>query len=187
MWIMAAPKLNPNEFGITIKAAKENFLDIKTLEKRVGIGRAKYLMRAGGKVRVTARRLIRAPRQRTLAEMDKKERQRYHIEMWKFKKGKRTKRPRRPAASSRPGEAPRNQTGILKQFIYFSLDQGGETVVVGPAKVTGGNEAPRVLEHGGLADTPRGGFQLIERRPYMSTALDNNAGQLEELWKDLVK
>lgn len=35
---------------------------------------------------------------------------------------------------SRPGQPPRNQSGILKRFLFFAYDFAAESVTVGPAK-----------------------------------------------------
>jgi hypothetical protein len=59
--------------------------------------------------------------------------------------------------SSKPGQPPTNQTGMLREFIFFGLDTGTGSVVVGPAKTnqrnafgTRGQTIPNVLEKGGL-------------------------------------
>jgi hypothetical protein len=65
---------------------------------------------------------------------------------------------------SQPGEGPTNQTGLLRDFIYFAFspEAGGGMggVVIGPAKLGGRKEGPdgptpKVLEFGGAAVIPQ--------------------------------
>jgi hypothetical protein len=61
--------------------------------------------------------------------------------------------------TSKPGMPPRNRTGTLKRFLYFSFDKTRKSVVIGPAKTnqvffSGDGKpvkgtVPSVLEYGG--------------------------------------
>lgn len=62
--------------------------------------------------------------------------------------------------SSRPGESPTSQTGLLKRFIYATYDTSQRAALVGPALLNsidsrgltnGGVPSPHVLEFGGQA------------------------------------
>lgn len=167
----------PNAFDLTIRAAKGNFFDRPKVIAAVDKARLKYLRTAGGKVRLTARRSIRNAPQKKLSEMTKEEKTFFAIAQWKAKKEGRSK-PKRPRRSSPPGKPPFSQTGLLKQFIFFSFDPKTKSTVVGPAKLNSGSGAPERLEHG--ADD-------LEARPFMRPALEKNEAALAGLWKDLVK
>lgn len=166
-----------NAFDLTIRAAKGNFFDRPKVIAAVDKARLKYLRTAGGKVRLTARRSIRKPRQMKLGEMSTELRQKYHI--WEYYAKKRgRKKPKRPFASSKPGEPPRDQTGLLKRFIFFSFDDRTKTTVVGPAKLNSPSGAPERLEYGA---------EDMKPRPYMTPALQHHEHAFAAMWKDLVK
>ena len=62
---------------------------------------------------------------------------------------KRSIRTRKKA--SPPGKPPTNRTGALKRFIFFGYDSAHESVLIGPALLTGKKgDAPSVLEYGGI-------------------------------------
>lgn len=98
---------------------------------------------------------------------------------------------RRRKRPSRPGESPTNQTGLLKQHIYFVFDEGRRSVVIGPILLNPGSGAPEILEHGGetVIETRRRGRERvhIEPRPYMGPAFEKVQTQLPALWRDSVK
>jgi len=51
---------------------------------------------------------------------------------------------------SPPGKPPTNRTGTLKRFIFFGYDVTRESVLIGPALLSGKKgDAPSVLEYGG--------------------------------------
>ena len=63
---------------------------------------------------------------------------------------KRSIRARKKASS--PGQPPSSRTGTLKRHIYFGYDLRNESVVIGPALLTGKQgDAPSILEFGGYA------------------------------------
>jgi hypothetical protein len=61
--------------------------------------------------------------------------------------------------TSKPGEPPRKQTGILRQFVFFAYDPSEKSVIIGPAKTNQiffdqagkpvRGTVPEVLEYGG--------------------------------------
>jgi len=91
---------------------------------------------------------------------------------------------------SAPGHAPRNVTGLLRNFILFLWDSSSSSVVVGPAALKGGVAVvPRILEEGGteLATVKRGREWkkqqvTIAPRPYMAPALKLSQAQMPQLW-----
>lgn len=107
---------------------------------------------------------------------------------------------------SRPGEPPHSKTGILKKFIFFGYDIAAESVVVGPALLSGGGmgKAPSALEYGGQSESTNSyywkktdkGFRRVKKstrtinlqaRPYMNPALEKNIPQLPEMWRNSIK
>lgn len=95
---------------------------------------------------------------------------------------------------SKPGQPPRSHVGLLKRFLFFAFDETSKSVVIGPAKINTGTEAPSVLEHGGttLVRGTRHG-QTISRqvriapRPYMGPADAAERSKLDPLWANSVK
>lgn len=69
------------------------------------------------------------------------------------------KKPTKNRPVSNPGEPPRRQTGILRQFVFFAYDPREKAVVIGPAKTNQvffdrmgqpvRGTVPEVLEYGG--------------------------------------
>jgi len=98
---------------------------------------------------------------------------------------------RRRKRPSRPGESPTNQTGLLKRHIYFVFDPDRRSVVIGPARLSAGTEAPATLEYGGdaLVETPQGKPVLvtIAERPYMGPAFRQELPKVPALWRDSVR
>lgn len=154
---------------LTVQKFKVTFFD-REIAQAVDAGRRKALSRAGAILMREARGLI-------------------------SKKGVRMSRPgadgRRHVVqirSSRPGEPPLLQTGLLKQFLFFGYDASSGSVVVGPARLNGRGDAPATLEYGGkvkvarrraiwkdghiVGSAPVGGVQFarIAPRPYMAPA-----------------
>lgn len=102
---------------------------------------------------------------------------------------------------SRPGEGPTNQTGRLKDNIFFAFDQQTRSVVIGPTLLPRSTGAQSILEFGGVTESPErkinntqtgGNFTIpaqavtIEPRPYMAPALEKNAPKLPNLFKNSV-
>ena len=67
---------------------------------------------------------------------------------------------RRRKRPSKPGQAPTNQTGRLKNNIFFVYEPTRRSVVIGPILLNRGTGAPEVLEHGGVTVVRK-----VEREP----------------------
>ncbi|MBE3123936.1 MAG: hypothetical protein IMZ65_03960 [Planctomycetes bacterium] len=100
------------------------------------------------------------------------------------------------------GSPPRSRTGLLKENILFGLAADGQSVVIGPAKLSGKiGDAPRALEFGGVSQrrfwrrtrgpsfgrpegTP-GGLTTepvdILPHPYMRPAFERNLGKWPQI------
>jgi hypothetical protein len=171
----------PNAFDLTIRAAKGNFFDRPKVIAAVDKARLRYLRQGGGAIRKTARNSIKPPPRKTLKELTKEERVEFEIRKWAAKKeGKRAPpKPRKKDSSPATGRhPPYSQTGLLRQFIFFSFDPQTKSTVIGPAKLSKGSDAPQRLEFGD---------EDMVKRPYMRPALEDNEKYLARLWKDLVK
>lgn len=99
---------------------------------------------------------------------------------------------RRRRGPSRPGRPPHAHAGLLRDLLYFSFDGATDSVVVGPAAISKGGEAPPVLEFGGRVRKPdywRGPARLItiRARPYMGPALRKARERLAGDWKDQIR
>jgi len=176
-------------FNVNIEDAKRNFFDRDKVKRVIGEANAKYMERGGGKVRLTAQRSIQAPKQLSADQLTKEQKSSHAIALhyWKKAGGSSSgRRPKRPRASSRPGEPPRSQTGLLKKWILNTFDERTETAVIGPAKLNSTSGAPATLEYGGTTEV-RGERKHIQPRPYMQPALEKIAPQLPGLWRDLIK
>ena len=86
---------------------------------------------------------------------------------------------RRKKGPSNKGGPPRVVTGLLKRFLFFSYDKLSQSVVVGPARITGfkgAGDAPAALESGKL------------NRPFMSPAFSRQLNEhMPGLWKDSIR
>lgn len=95
--------------------------------------------------------------------------------------------------TSRPGDPPYSRTGLLKRFIYYSLDPSVKSVVIGPVRLSKGTiSVPSVLEYGGISEA----YDPIERkfrkvhiapRPYMHPAFEKGKQQLGRLWRESIR
>jgi len=135
----------------------------------------RVLSKFGAFVRSTARRSIRKPRRVPVGELSESQLRRYR------------ETGTRPFAPSRPGEPPRNQTGLLRDNIFFFYDRSERSVTIAPAKMRS-DDVPGVLEHGGMTRVrPSGRMAKIEPRPYMGPALEKEESKLEPLWRNSVR
>lgn len=55
---------------------------------------------------------------------------------------------------SRPGQAPKTPTRILKKWLLYHVDRNRLVAVIGPAILPRATKAPRTLEFGGYAEFP---------------------------------
>lgn len=132
----------------------------------------RFLTRAGGAIRTTARRSLRYARKLRLAELTEKQREVHTWQKRMFEAG-RGPRPVLPQSTSKRGEVPRlhvKPTSPLKALLFFALDDGGKSVVVGPQSRDG-----RSLE------------RLERTRPFMEPAYRKIEPRLSEYLSSAVR
>ncbi len=93
---------------------------------------------------------------------------------------------------SEPGEPPHNQTGMLKEFIFYGFDPASRAVVIGPARLRhlaayGPVTVPELLEEGGTVRGRDGEMHRYAARPYMGPAFKAGQEKLPSLWRDSIK
>lgn len=161
---------------------KKMFFDRAAVVNAVDKVTRKALSKVGSFVMRGARSSIRPARRKSLGEMAPQERANY--EQWAARqKARGFKPPPRPLASSKPGEPPRSITGLLRRNIFFAYDPARESVVIGPAMLNRGTQAPETLEYGGSTEV-RGRNVKIEARPFMGPALEREAPKLPGFFAD---
>jgi hypothetical protein len=163
---------------------QSRFLDRKVADSLNPITR-KFFMRAGGAIRVTARRSLRKARKKQLSELNRFERQNYLTAKAIYSRGRRKQnrllksgvwvagslpeKPVLPDATAEPGDPPRLHvewdagTSPLKNRLWFALTPDLSSVVIGPAAI-GGNRTR--AQRGGIS-TLR---ELERRNPFMEPA-----------------
>lgn len=171
--------------SLTIDQAKDFFFDRPAVIAAIDRGTRQALSRGGAIVRREARTSIKKG---TV-----------------LRRGRTRAGERRQVAtvrSSKPGNPPFSQTGLLRQHIYFAADLDRQSVVIGPARLNAKDtSAPSTLEYGGTATVRRmrirrpGRTELrwtaprqvrIAPRPYMNPALARVAGRLPEQFRGSV-
>tara|TARA_R100000808_G_scaffold21207_1_gene45849 strand:- start:44 stop:568 length:525 start_codon:yes stop_codon:yes gene_type:complete len=171
--------------GMSIKEVARNFVDRKHVQQKVKRAKLRVLSRQGAFVRRAARSSIRPAKMKKFSEMSEAEAESFHRRNYAALVAGRPK-PKRPKASSRPGEPPRSQVGTLRKFLFFAYDAGSESVVVGPARVRSDDHtAPSTLEFGG-STTIRGRRRTIAPRPYMGPALAKEQPKFAALWRNSI-
>lgn len=169
----------------------ELWFDREYVESRLDKATRKVLSRFGYFVMSDARQSIKKPRQLKLSEMSPRRREQWQ-ELQRIRKEKGLPRMKRPPAPSEPGTPPRNQTGLLKRFIFFSYDKFNQGVVIGPARLAGNRQEPpppQILEEGGVV---RGRNMKrparIRPRPYMKPAFDRQINKrMPDMWRNAVR
>ncbi len=170
-----------------IDQAKRFFFDREKIVAAVDKATRDRLSLGGRILQMAARKLIRKAPQKRIADLTEKQRDRYYEAFDKWRDGGKVgPKPRRPTASSRPGEPPRSQTGLLRKFLLFVIDLRNRSVVVGPALINKPTGAPRILEYGGTA-TINGRTVAIAPRPFMAPAYEIVRAKLVNLWRDAVR
>lgn len=95
------------------------------------------------------------------------------------------KRPRRNQVPQ-AGNPPLSRTGVLRRFIFFSFDKKTQSVVIGPALLSGKNTsapATQALEKGGRSDNG-----LIYRAfPFMRPAFEKELPKAANQFAGLIK
>ena len=149
------------------------FFDKPAVMLAVDKAALRVFSRFGAFVRKTARRSIRKPRKKRVAEFNDFEKIQYR------------KTGYRPLASSEPGKPPRNQTGRLKDTIFFWYDRNEQSVIIGPSH-SGGFDRMGALEHGGLTMSRKRAFH-IRARPFMRPALAKELPKLDKMWHHSIR
>jgi hypothetical protein len=88
------------------------------------------------------------------------------------------RRTARASIRNRKGDTPRgrppaNRVGTLKKYIYFVRDHSADSVLIGPAKLSGTEDKP--------------GLEWLETNfPFMGPAHEENLPKLPGMWKDSI-
>lgn len=160
-----------------ISIRTSQFFDRESVIRRVSRARLQYLRRAGGTVRMIARRSIKK------TGFGRKAPKKFN------KNGKITKawakwwqevRARKP---SPPGQPIRTHvsSGGARDAILFAYDQGRDSVVVGYS-ATGIDQIGALHEYGGTRFGAR-----YPARPVIGPALEKAQPKLAEFWRDSIK
>jgi hypothetical protein len=151
---------------------KTMFFDRQTVMTKVDAGTRKVLSKFGAFVRTAAKSSIKkAP--------------------FTARKVRGSDRTDFRTVSSKPGQPPYSQSGLLKKFIFFGYDTAKKSVVIGPEKLNGNRkgEAPSLLEYGGTT-TLKGKYTKktlrYAARPYMGPALEKEKPKLPALWRNSI-
>lgn len=169
-----------------LRTVVRSFFDRDVVMRAMDSQTRQTLSRFGAYVARRAKSLIRPARQLPLGEMSADELLQYRIAQAAAKRAGRAA-PKRPLASSKPGEPPRSILGYLRRFIYFGWDPATHSVVIGPALFGGASgTAPRVLEEGGMTVNYKGKTLTIKPRPFMSPAFQAELVELPKIWQQSV-
>lgn len=126
-------------------------------------------------------------RERVLKQLDKK-RVRAMSKIGSFirRKGRNLTRARK--STSAPGKPPHTKTKEEPNLrtIFFGLEPGNKTLVVGPVRTHTAYSVPALMEHGGTVDLPNGQRKKFPPRPYMGPALEKEVRnpKLMQAWED---
>lgn len=165
-----------------LRTVTGSFFDRGIVTRAMSKQEKTVLSKFGAYVRQRAKSSIRKAKQKAMSDLTPDELLTYKIIAARAKKEGRP-RPKRPLASSKPGEPPRSVLGYLKKFLYFAYDAGTKSVVIGPALFGGKGTAPRTLEEGGKAVIYGGKTVTIKPRPYMGPAFRAELPGLPKLWQ----
>ncbi|MDD5502913.1 MAG: hypothetical protein PHH26_05560 [Candidatus Thermoplasmatota archaeon] len=100
------------------------------------------------------------------------------------------------SVTSKPGKPPYARLGLIKRFLFYSLDPSRRSVVIGPVRTNAKSiNVPHVLEYGGRSKamqfTSKKKFEYksvtVRARPFMRPAFEKGKGQLRMLWQHSVK
>lgn len=78
----------------------------------------------------------------------------------------------------------------LKEFIFFALDTGSRSVVIGPARLNKPGDAPHALEYGGASTVSVNGKTVsinVRARPYMRPSFLKAVRDLPDIWKNSIQ
>jgi hypothetical protein len=159
-----------NFVGLTFKLVRmqQRFLDRAAADHLHPVMK-RFFMRAGGAIRITARRMLKKAGKQRVSGMNYVERGYYEAALARHKRGKGPK-PELPQKTALPGKPPLlhstwdSGTSPLKNRIWFSLrDSNKNEMVVGPAAI-GRNRSN--LRQGGITTLN----ELERRHPFMEPA-----------------
>lgn len=170
---------------MSINQAKSQFFD-RNVVSATERAEMKVLSRFGSYVRRTAKSSLRKARQKKIAELTSEEKQRFRISQ-EIAKRENLPKPKRPLASSKPGEPPRMRVGLIKKFLFFSYDRIKSSVVIGPAIINRSTGAPETLEYSGSVIS-RGKRVRVAARPFMNPAHEDELRKhMPGMWKDSIR
>lgn len=174
---------------------KAGFFDREKVIRAVDKAKRAVYSKVGAFVRTTAKKSIKDPPIVTLKEMSDEERKNFkrRVALAAYYGRPKPKRPRHKV-SSRPGHPPLNQTGLLRQFIFFAYDSSSDSVVIGPARLNTASGAPETLEYGGsttvaVREKGRTGKRRVRiaARPFMRPAFEQEMAKLSAMWRDSIR
>lgn len=183
-----------------INQAKGMFFP-KDLEGAVDAASKKVLKKVGQDIRQDAKKSIRPAKQVPVSSLTEKQQKSHKRRVKLFNEGKIKVKPTRPLAPSKPGEAPRSRTGLLRKFLFFVYDPQTKSVVIGPALLNKSSGAQSTLEYGGSATNTSLRFVTrhgkvttetktrvvpVDTRPYMRPAYEKNEDNVRELFRNSI-
>ena len=161
---------------MSVSRAKNLFFDRAFVIERIDAASRKAMSRGGAIVMRSARRSIKDG---------------VVLARGRVRDGERRKVVER--RTSKPGDPPFSQVGLLRDNILFAFDPASRSVVVGPARLGKSTGAPETLEFGGttVVERRRDGRRekvnvRIAARPYMAPALAREASKLPEQLRNTV-
>lgn len=161
---------------MSVSRAKNLFFDRAFVIERIDAASRKAMSRGGAIVMRSARKSIKDA---------------VVLARGRVKDGERRKVVER--RTSKPGDPPFSQVGLLRDNILFAFDPASRSVVVGPARLGKSTGAPETLEFGGttVVERRRDGRRekatvRIAARPYMAPALAREASKLPEQLRNTV-
>ena len=100
----------------------------------------------------------------------------------------------RNGKSAPPGQPPRLDTGLLRDFVFYVYESSRRSVVIGPALLNGRSwsnvTVPELLENGGWAIPRATSFRkhaFYRPHPYMAPAMQTELKKLPPNWRDAIK
>lgn len=158
------------ELAMTCKM-ESRFLDRRIADALDEVVRVSFAV-SGAAVMTTARRSLKGPLQKPLAQLTDSEREWYNARMKAYRERREVRvKPRRPDRVSLPGRPPllHSPRSVLKYRLLFALNEDSTAVVVGPELLGRNRRAPR-----GLSTVE----ELEKRRPFMAPALEKVAPRI---------
>jgi hypothetical protein len=181
-------------FDVNIKDHKRFFFDREIVARRLERAKLKVFSKTGGLVRKIARNSMKAISKSKINRIGK-----LRVELARLKKRKNQSayvQGRQKVLDSQiwalerslhspPGKPPKVIQGNIKRLLFYSLDPQAGSVVIGPAKLAGSNDAPAIQEYGGFVTTKAGGRRaMVLPRPFMGPARDKVQPQIAGFFRD---